>query len=59
MERWDGKSGHGAESVRHAEMSLAGNWESIGPVNHRLACEALRVGGPVPGSCGETMAVNL
>lgn len=36
VERWDGKSGHGAESVRHAEMSLAGNWESIGPVNHRL-----------------------
>lgn len=32
VERWDGKSGHGAESVRHAEMSLAATGESIGPV---------------------------
>lgn len=46
MERWDGKSGHGAESVRHAEMSLAANW------GIDRACQDLSV----PGSCGETIA---
>lgn len=30
VERWDGKSGHGAESVRHAEMSLAATGDRSG-----------------------------
>ena len=47
------KSGHGAESVRHAEMRLAGNWEI-----DRGFCRAAEFG-LVPGSCGETMAVSF
>lgn len=45
VERWDGKSGHGAESVRHAEMSLAAAGESIGLSG---TCQCLD-------SCGQTI----
>lgn len=42
--RWDGKPGHGAESVRHAEMSLAGNWESISQVSRWFLDPGERMG---------------
>lgn len=60
MERWDGKSGHGAESVRHAEMSLAATGDRSGPVR---TCQDMSepvswlVVGLVPGSCGEIATV--
>lgn len=56
MERWDGKSGHGAESVRHAEMSMAATGDRSGLSGLVRTCQTEPVSrlvvGLVPGSCG-------
>lgn len=56
VERWDGKSGHGAESVRHAEISMAATGDRSGLSGLVRTCQTEPVSwlvvGLVPGSCG-------
>lgn len=52
MEKWNGKSGHGAEFVRHAEMRLVSTGDRSG-----LSVLVGDGDGLVPGSCGEIILI--